>query len=131
MYPVLKEKHSHLGKGVLPVILDLKATGPELPSPLARLKKDHPLDSYKPEEIVNEFKRLTGEEINDVLALAGREVNMDNFLHATHLAIIHANNIGAPRGAVLVQPGGATTADASPATPSKGQKRPSEDDTGK
>ena len=84
---VLKEKHSLVGRGVLPIVLELKAATPSEP-PFARLKKDHPLEKYKLEELIQEFRKLSGEELPNVLNLAGLPVNLENAIQAVHLAII-------------------------------------------
>lgn len=74
MAVVLKEKHSLIGRGILPVVMELKVGPPPSP-PIARVKKDHPLEHYKLEELIQEFKRLTGEELTNVLTLAGKPTN--------------------------------------------------------
>lgn len=61
---VLKEKHSLIGRGILPVVMKLKVGPPPSP-PIAKLIE------HKLEELIQELKRLTGEELTNVLTLAG------------------------------------------------------------
>ncbi|XP_069139188.1 uncharacterized protein [Argopecten irradians] len=59
---------------------------------------------YSEEEISREFKKLTGQDVETVLSLAGKDTSPTSPTHiryALHLAIILANSIGAPKGAVL------------------------------
>lgn len=77
---VLKEKHSLIGRGILPVVMELKV-GPPSP-PIAKLIE------HKLEELIQELKRLTGEELTNVLTLAGGPINSENEIFALHLAII-------------------------------------------
>lgn len=62
---VLKEKHSLIGRGILPVVMELKVGPPPPLSPIAKLIE------HKLEELIQELKRLTGEELTNVLTLAG------------------------------------------------------------
>jgi hypothetical protein len=100
---VLKPKHSLLGKNLFPVALRLKAMedGDVDEEGLARLKKDHPLGAYSVEEVEREFLSLTGEASKDVLALAGKEGCKKWVCVLLHLAILHANEVGAPRATML------------------------------
>lgn len=78
---VLKEKHSLIGRGILPVVMELKV-GPPSP-PIAKLIE------HKLEELIQELKRLTGEELTNVLTLAGGgPTSSENEIFALHLAII-------------------------------------------
>lgn len=77
---VLKEKHSLIGRGILPVVMELKV-GPPSP-PIAKLIE------HKLEELIQELKRLTGKELTNVLTLAGGPTNSENEIFALHLAII-------------------------------------------
>lgn len=61
------------------------------PPSTPRLKKDHPLERYKLEELNQEFKRLIGEELTNVLTLAGKPKNSENAIYAFHLAITQAS----------------------------------------
>lgn len=72
------------------MVMELKVGPPPSP-PIARVKKDHPLEHYKLEELIQEFKRLTGEELTNVLTLAGKPTNSENASYALHLAIIQAS----------------------------------------
>lgn len=62
---VLKEKHSLIGRGILPVVMKLKVGHPPPSPPIAKLIE------HKLEELIQELKRLTGEELTNVLTLAG------------------------------------------------------------
>lgn len=78
---VLKEKHSLIGRGILPVVMKLKVGHPPSP-PIAKLIE------HKLEELIQELKRLTGEELTNVLTLAGGPTSSENEIFALHLAII-------------------------------------------
>lgn len=80
---VLKEKHSLIGRGILPVVMKLKVGHPPPSPPIAKLIE------HKLEELIQELKRLTGEELTNVLTLAGGgPTSSENEIFALHLAII-------------------------------------------
>ena len=119
----LKPKHSLVGRSLLPVIIELKsvtdtATGGDGQGQLARLKKDHPLEHYSVEELMAEFRKLTGDSLTDVLALAGKTSDPENVRFAVHLAVVHANAAGAPRGQTLAEAGRQTAEQGQSACPS-------------
>lgn len=96
---ILKPRHTLVGKGLLPMILDFKSTDDDvLVENMARLKQDHPLNNYSLDELSIEFKKLTAESFKDVLMLAGKDVNLENGLQLMHQAILYANLIGGPKG---------------------------------
>uniref|UniRef100_A0A8W8MKM7 Tyr recombinase domain-containing protein n=1 Tax=Magallana gigas TaxID=29159 RepID=A0A8W8MKM7_MAGGI len=101
---VLKPKHSLLGKSLLPVIMELKSNQPGMQiDTFARLKKDHPLEKYSLEELKVEFNRLTGETIQSLLIILSQEESVDLVRKIMHFLILHANNVGAPKGQVLTE----------------------------
>ena len=105
MAVTLKPKHSLVGRSLLPVIMQLKTTEElEGDGQLARLKRDHPLEHYSSEELISEFRKLTGESLADVLTLAGKTMEQEMIRYAVHLTIIHANAAGAPKGQSLSEP---------------------------
>ena len=97
---VLKSRHSLIGKTLIPVILRLKSWDGEDIGQLARLKKEYPLDDYSITELRMEFEKLTGESAKDIVALAGKEEDLEGHVirSLVHFAIEHANSVGAPRG---------------------------------
>ena len=96
---ILKPRHTLVGKGLLPMILDFKSTDDDvLVENMARLKQDHPLNNYSLDELSIEFKKLTAESFKDVLMQAGKDVNLENGLQLMHQAILYANLIGGPKG---------------------------------
>jgi hypothetical protein len=96
-HPILKTKHSLIGKNLLPVVLKTKAQEDEIPL-LARLIKEHPLENYSLEELLTEFKRLTGTSAEEVMGLAGKDVKTREHVRiAMHHAIVQANLMGAPK----------------------------------
>ncbi|XP_069114013.1 uncharacterized protein [Argopecten irradians] len=112
-YQILKARHCLVEKDILPVILEVKATLEEEMGDLvtARLKKDHPLSGYSTAELQKEFKKLTGQEASLVLSLAGTNLTDISLRFLLHVAIIHANEVGAPRGTTLQS--GTSTSDKS------------------
>lgn len=72
---ILKQKHSLLGKNLLPLALRLKDVDER---EFARLKKEHPLTRYSVEELENEFKNLTGEKAKEILSLVGKHRDFNN-----------------------------------------------------
>ena len=102
----LKAKHSLVGRSLLPVIMELmSATDTGGDGQLARLTKDHPLEHYNVEELINEFRKLTGDSLSDVLTLAGKTSDPENVRYAVHLAVVHANAAGPHRGQTLAVTG--------------------------
>lgn len=88
-----------IGKSLLPVIMELKSNQPGMQiDTFARLKKDHPLEKYSLEELKVEFKRLTGETIQSLLIILSLEESGDLVRKIMHFSILHANNVGAPKG---------------------------------
>lgn len=91
---VLKPKHSLLGKSLLPVIMELKSNQPGMQiDTFARLKKDHPLEKYSLEELI----------IQSLLIILSQEESVDLVRKIMHFSILHANNVGAPKGQVLTE----------------------------
>ena len=124
---VLKAKHSLVGRSMIPIIIEMKGSddmGGD--GQFARLKKDHPLEHYNMEELTSEFKKLTGENVADILTLAGKQMEEQCIRYCMHLAIIHANAAGAPKGQTLTEQtqAAATSKNAdSPVTSSNGNIR--------
>ena len=99
---VLKPRHTLIGKGLLPMILEFKSFSADIGvADLARLKKDHALENYSLDELATEFKKLTGEELKDVMTLSGKDLNLDNAQQLMHKAILFANLIGGSKGSTL------------------------------
>ena len=99
--PVLKPKHSLVGRNYLPVLTKLRAaTDP--PVEWARLKKDHALEDYSKEELLENIEGLLGVPAPDVLACAGRDDNIQSARLALHYVILQCNLSGQPKGIPLV-----------------------------
>lgn len=94
---ILKQKHSFLGKNLLPLTFGLKDVEIQDEREFARLKKEHPLTGYSVEELETEFKNLTGEEAKEILSLVGKHKDINNVRLLVHVAICMANDVGAPR----------------------------------
>jgi hypothetical protein len=92
-FQILKARHSLIGRR------HLKAWNGE-DFPLNRLKKEYPLEEYSLVELRREFEKLTGESAKDIIALAGKEEDLEgNIMRVlVHYAIEQANSVGAPRG---------------------------------
>ena len=57
---VLKQRHNLHGRNLLPLVMRLKDMEEPDSEDLARLKAEHPLESYSLDELESEFKLLTG-----------------------------------------------------------------------
>lgn len=67
-----------------------------------RLKKGYPLEDYSLAELRTEFEKLTGESVQDILMLAGKEDNIETVRILMSYTIEHANTVGTPSpGTVL------------------------------
>lgn len=108
MTVVLKQKHSLQGKSLLSLILEVKADQSERDT-LARLKKDHPLERYSLEELKSEFNKLTGETIQSLVMIIGQEEILDLVRRIMNFSILHANNVGAPKGQPLTETSSSTS----------------------
>lgn len=69
---VLKQRHSLIGKSLVPVILKVRTQLVNVmpPENMAKLKKDHLLSLYSLDELKVEFEGLTGENMTDVLVVS-------------------------------------------------------------
>lgn len=102
MSQILKNKHTLVGKNIIPVMLALRADSDV--GEFNRLKKEHPLEAYSIQELTAEFEKLTGESVRNILVLAGKDETLENMRLLLHYAIGHANTVGAPKGQNLVDP---------------------------
>ncbi|CAG2245986.1 unnamed protein product [Mytilus edulis] len=61
------------------------------------------VESSLTEELNLEFEGLTGETVNDVMVLTGKEINLENVRMLLHFSILQAqaNLVGAPKGKAL------------------------------
>lgn len=119
---ILRKDHSLEGRNVVPVIKALRAFKGTLPTPLARLRKDHPLEKYSKGELVGHLEGLLGTEASDILELAGvqgaedpQTVDAGILVFTLHLAILEANLKGQPRGTALGDKGATPKAGSSKA----------------
>lgn len=95
---ILKQKHSLLGKNLLPLTFGLKDVEIQDEREFARLKKEHPFTGYSMEELETEFKNLTGGgEAKEILSLVGKHKDINNVRLLVHVVICMANDVGAPR----------------------------------
>jgi len=53
------------------------------------------------QDLKQTFTDLTGEEVGEVLQMAGRDVSANNMRLAMHFAVLYANEVGAPKGQPL------------------------------
>ena len=95
--PVLKRRHSLIGKNHLPLLVALKAN--HVPKEFARMTAETPLDEDQLEEA---FNSLTGERATQILSLADRENNLQNLRLLIHFTILKANEVGQSNGQELV-----------------------------
>ncbi len=99
--PVLKARHSLVGKNPFPVANLLRGADTQ-PVVLARLKKEHPLERYTHDQCRQEFEGLVGCPVADVLSAATKEDTHANVRMALHFAIMEANTRGQPKAQVPV-----------------------------
>ena len=107
--PVLRKDHSLVGHNNVPVILAMRGFKGRLPEPLARLKKDRPLDEYEGDQLVQELEGILGAKLGPLMVLADvavpdgdlGAVEKGILLAGLHAAILEANAHGQPRGNVL------------------------------
>ncbi|VDI00400.1 Hypothetical predicted protein [Mytilus galloprovincialis] len=93
-----------IGKSLLPMILKFKSADDIDPENLARLKSTYPLTKYSVDELAAEFVKITGDELKNVMLLAGKDLDLDNSRLLLHQTILFANLIGAPKGSSLTDP---------------------------
>lgn len=114
---VLKRKHSLKGKQLLPVIRKLRdiqdAHGIKQ---LARTSSARRTENMSNEDVLKAVEDLTGENGIELLELAGKDPNDEDFAKLLlHVCILHANEKGQPEGQDLQDPelghSSATTAD--------------------
>nr|XP_034312025.1 uncharacterized protein LOC117684362 isoform X3 [Crassostrea gigas] len=114
---VLKRKHSLKGKQLLPVIRKLRdiqdAHGIKQ---LARTSSARRTENMSNEDVLKAVEDLTGENGIELLELAGKDSNDEDFAKLLlHVCILHANEKGQPEGQDLQDPElghlSATTAD--------------------
>lgn len=110
MAAVLRKDHTLKGTSCYPVVKAVRGFTGTLPDPLARLKKDHPLEAYSETELVQQLEGVMGMDATELLDMAGVEgatnpVEVDKpvLLFALHTAIVEANAQGQPKGVALQQ----------------------------
>ncbi|CAG2255726.1 unnamed protein product [Mytilus edulis] len=86
------------------MILKFKSADDIDPENLARLKSTYPLTKYSVDELAAEFVKITGDELKNVMLLAGKDLDLDNSRLLLHQTILFANLIGAPKGSSLTDP---------------------------
>ena len=70
---------------------------------LASISSRHPLTSYDEGELKDEFLKLTGYKVEQVLPMAKLDVSMANIRLALHVCVLHANSLP-PKGQSLSAP---------------------------
>ncbi|XP_052716245.1 uncharacterized protein LOC128188950 isoform X2 [Crassostrea angulata] len=98
---VLRKRHSLKGLKLLPVIKKVKGGRPEGLKEFARMSKEKKTDVLELEEIENIVNSLTGENMIELLELAGRDIDVNEARWLLHCLIIFANEVGQPRGQAL------------------------------
>ena len=101
---VLKAKHSLTGKSPFPLLKAVRQAATP-PTDWASLKRDHALDAYSEDQLVEAIKKLTGCSTSDLLEALGKVQSQDVLLLILHHVILLANEIGQPRGTPLVETG--------------------------
>lgn len=98
---VLRKRHSLKGLKLLPVIKKVRGGRPEGLKEFARMSKEKKTDVLELEEIENIVNSLTGENMIELLELAGRDIDVNEARWLLHCLIIFANEVGQPRGQAL------------------------------
>lgn len=98
--PVLKRRHSLIGKNHLPLLVALKAN--HVPKEFARMTAETPLVDLDEDQLEEAFNSLTGERATQILSLAERENNLQNLRLLLHFTILKANEVGQSNGQELV-----------------------------
>lgn len=99
---VLKRRHSLKDVNLLPVIKRIRSGKPESLKEFARINKDTRTENLSLAEIDNHVLSITGEQIGELLMLAGRDENAEEGRWAMHCLILYANEFGQPKGQDLV-----------------------------
>ncbi|XP_064641260.1 uncharacterized protein LOC135496073 [Lineus longissimus] len=110
---VLKKYHTL--KGISLVTLFGKLQECVEPKEYARMAKDEPLDDLEADELADRFHHLTGKDMTDVLAAAGRDSSSQRLV--LHCAILLANEMGQPEGQRLNEPNASGSADCATVQP--------------
>lgn len=90
----LKRKHSLKGKSILTVIKRTRQN--ELTGSAARMATQVRTEDLDNEELISQFRQITGESANDCLEMAGKAINKRNLVCLLHNTIIYANEVGQP-----------------------------------
>lgn len=91
----LKRKHSLKGKSILTVIKRTRQN--ELTGSAARMATQVRTEDLDNEELISQFRQITGESAADCLEMAGKAINKRNLVCLLHNAIIYANEVGQSR----------------------------------
>ena len=75
----LKEGHTLKGKDTLPVVLRIQSAKTDELEEMASISKKYPLESYSPEDLDRELKRLSGHDM---------KVRFNGFVVARNLELI-------------------------------------------
>ncbi|XP_062602975.1 uncharacterized protein LOC134264730 [Saccostrea cucullata] len=98
--PILKRRHTLVGKNILPVVKKVKNYAGQRLN-FAKLKSTMPIEELSEGELAQKFKDLTSEKACDILEMAAKEISAENLRVLLHFTILHANETGAPDGQQL------------------------------
>ncbi|XP_062591420.1 uncharacterized protein LOC134252893 [Saccostrea cucullata] len=90
----LKRKHSLKGKSILPVIKRNRLN--EVSGSAARMATQVRSEDLDTDELITQFRQITGESAADCLEMAGKVVTKINLIYLLHNAIVYANEVGQP-----------------------------------
>jgi hypothetical protein len=93
----LKPRHSLVGKDLLPLLMRFREED-RLPPLLAGISRNKPIDGLTVSELRGHILQLTGRPADQLCLLASKREDRDSLRHCLHLAVVHANEVGAPVG---------------------------------
>lgn len=95
---VLKRRHSLRDKNILPVIKRIRSGQPSGLKELARVNKDKKTETFTLDVVNEHVLEITGEQVGELLMLAGREETVEEARWALHCVVLYANEFGQPNG---------------------------------
>ena len=97
MPPPTVLKHCLKGKNMLPLVRGVREG--QMPPQLVRFRMNVSMETMEDQEIIDQFRELTGENEKEMIEMAGKEVESLRLL--AHYAVILANECGQPEGQEL------------------------------
>ena len=93
---VLRRRRDLAGKPVVIQLIRRLRDAPQVDGPLAKLARDQRTEDLSEEDLMNAIRRLTGENPEELLQMAGRDNSKEELQYALHHTIIMCNEMGQP-----------------------------------